>query len=141
VNFFFDNNLSAKIAKGLNGFVAPDHQVVHLKEQFAANTDDAVWMTQLAQQEDWIVVTADVRIGKNPHEIAAWKEAGHTIFFLKPGWTDMIFWEQAQKFTKVFRKSSKTQNGPSAVRRLSFLSAGKSKANFGCFSSSHFVLN
>jgi hypothetical protein len=37
-------------------------------------------MKQLAQQEDWIIVTADVRIGKNPHEIAAWKEAGHTIF-------------------------------------------------------------
>jgi hypothetical protein len=44
LKFFFDNNLAAKIAKGLNGFVSPDHQVVHLKEQFAANTDDAVWM-------------------------------------------------------------------------------------------------
>jgi len=37
LKFFFDNNLAAKIAKGLNGFVSPDHQVVHLKEQFAAN--------------------------------------------------------------------------------------------------------
>jgi predicted nuclease of predicted toxin-antitoxin system len=80
VKFFFDNNLAAKIAKGLNGFVSPDHQVVHLKEQFAANAEDTVWMRQLARQEDWIIVTADVRIGKNPHEIAAWKEAGHTIF-------------------------------------------------------------
>ena len=86
MKFFFDNNLASKIAKGLNGFVSPDHQVVHLNEQFAANTDDAVWMSQLAQQEDWIIITADMRIGKNPHEIEAWKQAGHTIFFLKPGW-------------------------------------------------------
>ncbi|HVU08135.1 MAG TPA: DUF5615 family PIN-like protein [Verrucomicrobiae bacterium] len=64
MKFFFDNNLAAKIAKGLNGFVSPDHQVVHLKEQFAANTEDTVWMRQLAQQEDWIIVTADVRIGE-----------------------------------------------------------------------------
>jgi len=45
VRFFFDNNLAAKIARGLNLFVSPDHQVIHLKEQFAANTDDTVWMT------------------------------------------------------------------------------------------------
>ena len=59
MKFFFDNNLAAKIAKGLNGFVSPDHQVMHLKEQFAANTDDAVWMTQLAQQEDWVIIAAN----------------------------------------------------------------------------------
>ncbi len=59
-------------------------------------------MKELSEQENWIIITADVRIGKNPHEIAAWKQAGHTIFFLKPGWTDMRFWDQAQKFTKCF---------------------------------------
>ena len=59
-------------------------------------------MGQLADEENWIIVTADVRIGKNPHEIRAWKEAGHTIFFLKPGWTDMTFWHQATKFTRCF---------------------------------------
>lgn len=102
MKFFFDNNLASKIARGLNGFVAPDHEVVHLKEHFPANTNDVDWMKALAQEEDWIIVTADVRIGKNPHEIQAWKQAGHTIFFLKPGWTDMRFWDQAQKFTKSF---------------------------------------
>ncbi len=40
MKFFLDNNLAAKIAKGLNGFVAPDHQVSHLKDLYAANTDD-----------------------------------------------------------------------------------------------------
>jgi hypothetical protein len=119
VKFFFDNNLAAKIARGLNGFVAPDHQVVHLKEMFAANTDDAVWMTQLAAQEDWIIITADVRIGKNPHEVEAWKQAGHTIFFLKPGWTDMAFWAQAQSFTKCFpdiiETASRARRGSSFI--------------------------
>ena len=100
MKFFFDNNLAAKIAKGLNGFVSPEHQVVHLKEKFAANTPDVEWMQALVQEEGWIIVTADVHIGKNPHEIAAWKEAGHTIFFLKSGWLRMRFWDQAQKFVK-----------------------------------------
>jgi len=69
VKFFFDNNLAAKIARGLNCFVSPDHQVVHLKEKFAAETDDAIWMKQLAQQEDWIIITADRRIGKTPTKL------------------------------------------------------------------------
>lgn len=119
MKFFFDNNLAAKIAKGLNGFVSPDHQVIHLKEQFAANTDDVVWMQQLAQQEDWIIITADIRIGRNPHEVEAWKEAGHTIFFLKPGWLNMNFWDQAQKFTKCFPQI--IENANQAKRGSSFI--------------------
>ena len=102
MKFFFDNNLAPRIAKGLNGFVAPEHEVIHLRDRFPANTTDLDWMRQLAQEPDLIIVTADVRIGRNPQEVEAWKQAGHTIFFLKPGWTDMKFWDQAQKFTKCF---------------------------------------
>jgi len=119
VKFFFDNNLAPKIAKGLNGFVAPDHQVIHLKERFPGNTDDVDWMGKIAQEEDLFIVTADVRIGKNPQEIQAWRQAGHTIFFLKPGWTDMTFWDQVHKFTKCFpaiiEKSKSAKRGSSFI--------------------------
>lgn len=82
--------------------VEPEHRVVHLRDKFPPNVEDAVWMKALAGEEDWIVVTADIRISRNPHEVRAWKEAGHTVFFLKPGWTNIRFWEQANKFTKCF---------------------------------------
>lgn len=117
MKFFFDNNLAPKIAKGLNGFVSPDHKVIHLKEQFPGSTDDVDWMRKLDQEEDLIIITADVRIGKNPQEIEAWKQAGHTIFFLKPGWTDMTFWVQAQKFVKCF---------PSIIEKARFAERGSS---------------
>lgn len=102
MKFFFDNNLAPKIAKGLNVFVSPEHQVFHLKDKFAANAGDSDWMKALGKEENWVIVTADIHIGKNPHEIAAWKEAGHTIFFLKPGWLKLSFWDQAHKFVKCF---------------------------------------
>jgi len=102
VKFFFDNHLAPKLARGLHEFVQPDHEVVHLKEKFPGNTEDEKWMRGLAEESDWVIVTADVNIGKNPHEIRAWKEAGHTIFFLKPGWVNLPFWTQAYKFTKCF---------------------------------------
>ena len=119
MKFFFDNNLAAKIAKGLNGFVSPEHQVLHLKEKFPANTDDTDWMQALGREADWIIVTADIRIGRNRHEIEAWKEAGHTIFFLKPGWLKMTFWDQAQKFVKCFPEVIKTAE--QAKRGASFI--------------------
>ena len=59
-------------------------------------------MRQLVDEEDWVIVTADARISKNPHEIRAWKETGHTIFFLKPGWAALTFWIQAARFAKCF---------------------------------------
>ncbi len=82
--------------------VEPEHHVFHLRDKFAPNTEDAEWMKKLAAEADWIIITADVRISRNPHEVKAWKEAGHTIFFLKPGWTHLTFWDQANKFTKCF---------------------------------------
>ena len=102
MKFFFDNNLAIKIAHGLDQMVSPQHRVVHLRDEFLPNVEDAVWMKALAREENLVIVTADVAISRNPHEVKAWKEAGHTVFFLKPGWTDLKFWEQSNKFTKCF---------------------------------------
>ncbi|MGD0650067.1 MAG: hypothetical protein ABSA97_02830 [Verrucomicrobiia bacterium] len=102
MKFFFDNNLAPKLAHGLSQMVEPENSVVHLKDMFPGNTEDAVWMGALAREKDLVIVTADIHISRNPHEIAAWREAGHTIFFLKPGWVNLPFWDQANKFTKCF---------------------------------------
>ncbi len=59
-------------------------------------------MRALAGEPDWIIISGDIRISKNPHEISAWRDAGHTTFFLKKGWINLGFWEQAQKFVKCF---------------------------------------
>jgi len=91
VKFLFDNNLAPKLAHGLNEMVEPHHRIFHLKDKFPGNTKDEVWMKSLAAEDDWVIVTADVRISRNPHEVRAWKEAAHTVFFLKSGWTDLTF--------------------------------------------------
>jgi hypothetical protein len=102
VRFFLDNNLAPKLAKSLNALVEPEHQVAHLKDRFAANTADETWMSQLAREPDWIIISGDIRISRNPHEVEAWRNAGHTTFFLKPGWTNYQFWIQAYKVVKCF---------------------------------------
>jgi hypothetical protein len=104
MKFFLDNNLSPKIAKALNNLVWPGHQVVHLKEKFSADISDQEWMRKLAEEDErWIIITADIHISRNQHEVRAWKQCGHTIFFLKPAWImGANFWSQAQKLVHYF---------------------------------------
>jgi len=123
VKFFFDNNLAPKLAHGLNQMAEPDHSVVHLKDKFPANAEDVVWMRALANEQDLVIVTADMHIRRNPHEVRAWLEAGHTIFFLKPGWTDLTFWDQANKFTKCFpaliKEAERAERGSAFIVNVS----------------------
>jgi hypothetical protein len=102
VKFFFDANLSTKFAKSLQILVEPEHEIVHLRTRFSADTPDETWMSALAAEPDWIIISGDLRIRKNPHEIEAWRAAGHTTFFLKDGWTNFSFWVHAWKFVKCF---------------------------------------
>ncbi len=71
MKFFFDNHLAPKLAHGLNQMVEPDHRVVHLKDDFPGNTEDVAWMQSLAKEADLVIVTADIRISRNPHEVLA----------------------------------------------------------------------
>jgi hypothetical protein len=62
-------------------------------------------MQELADESGWVIPSGDVAIGRNPrnpHEVEAWKAAGHTIFFLKAGWTNIDFWQQVQKLARCF---------------------------------------
>ncbi|HVU34914.1 MAG TPA: hypothetical protein VHE61_15885 [Opitutaceae bacterium] len=102
MKLFFDNNLSPRLARSLDELVKPEHRVVHLKELFPPSTPDEVWMSELSRQDDWVIVSGDLQIRKNPHEIRAWAAAGPTTFFLKKGWIALPFWDQAWKFAKVF---------------------------------------
>jgi hypothetical protein len=102
LRFFFDNNLPPKLAKSLDLLVQPEHQVFHLKDRFPPNSPDELWIMALAREKHWVIISGDLRIRKNPHVMQAWKSAGHTVFFLKPGWINLPLWTQTWKFVKCF---------------------------------------
>ena len=99
MRFFLDNNLSPKIARALDCLTQPKHSV---RDLFAPETPDVTWMQELARQGSWIILSADVAISRNPHEVRAWKEASHPIFFLKDAWRHQHLWEQASRICHVF---------------------------------------
>lgn len=115
MRFFLDNNVSQRVARALHCLVEPRHSVIHLKEKFAADTPDVDWMNGLAAEKDWIILSGDTAISRNPHEVEAWKRAGHPTFFLKPAWLHQIFWEQASRlchlFPEIVKRAEKARTG------------------------------
>jgi hypothetical protein len=102
VNFFCDNNLSPKIAHALNCLVSPQHKVVHLRDRFAADTTDIEWITALANEDGWVIISADTSIAKNPHEREAWRASGHPVFFYRHNMLNLGLWQQASRLCNVF---------------------------------------
>lgn len=115
MKFFLDNNLPPRTAKALDCLLQPTDSAVHLKDEFPPNTPDIEWMKALSRRTGLIIISGDVNISRNPHEVRAWKEAGHTIFFLKNGWIQLPLWEQAAKlfhvFPNILKKAQKARRG------------------------------
>ena len=103
MRFFFDNNLSFRIAHALGQLAGNDgDEVVALRDKFPTSASDADWIGSLSQDQGspWVVVTADRGIVRKPCEIRAWKETGLIICFLERGWSKMVFWDQAWRLIK-----------------------------------------
>lgn len=102
MKFFVDNCLAPRIARMLHGYFEADgHSVAHLKDKFAPNTPDEEWIATLADEGDWVVISADNHITKKPILRDLWHRAGLTGFFLKKGW-NIPPDQQAQKLMGIF---------------------------------------
>ena len=116
MKFLFDNNLPPRLARGIEALSRgePDVEaVVPLRDKFAANTADVVWLEELATEGGWIVVSID-RFKKSSAERELMRRQGLTVFVLDPQWSKP-FWTQASqlvlwwpKVLDVARLTSKT---------------------------------
>ena len=112
MNLFLDNDLAPRHARAIDALEGEHgNTVVHLREKYPANTPDVDWMTALAKEGSWVVITADYRISKNPHELQAWKEAGLIVFFLRKSWLSIGFWDQAWQLIKQWPRIPSVASG------------------------------
>ena len=99
MKFIIDNNLPPALAHALRELSKPEnHEVLHLKDRFAADTPDTDWINSLSQEGGWIVVTHD-NLNKGL-EREALRRAGLLVFFLDKSWKDHKFWEKAHNLVK-----------------------------------------
>lgn len=89
MNFFVDNCLAPKLTRALHEIAQPDHNFVHLRDKFKPSTPDVEWISSLAKEKNWVIISGDWRITRKPLEKQAWKDSELTGFFLKRGWTNI----------------------------------------------------
>jgi PIN domain-containing protein len=88
VRFILDNNLSPNLARALGLLVPLGDEVTCLKDRGLHDKEDEEWLPLLAAEGDWIVITCDLDIVRNPYRQLVFRKAGLTAFFLLEGWSD-----------------------------------------------------
>jgi hypothetical protein len=81
MTFFFDNNLSWRLAKALCYLEEDENKVMHLTEVFSANTQDEVWLEDVGKK-GMLLVSKDIRIRKHKAALLALKQHNVGAFFL-----------------------------------------------------------
>lgn len=100
MRFLLDNNISPLIAEALNALTRGDPAVQSLRSKFSADTPDTEWIRVLAEEGDWVIVSADQRILKRRAERDVFRAAHLTAFFLAKGWSHQKFWLCAEHLVR-----------------------------------------
>ncbi len=98
--FFFDNNLSPRIAQIL---VLLGEDVEHLRSSFGAATPDAEWIAAVAARGR-ILVTGDRKMRTRRREAELLSACGLTVVFVEPSVLREKRWEQARWFLAHWRE-------------------------------------
>ena len=80
MNFFFDANLSYRLAKAME-WLDEDASVIYLGDQFPQNAADEDWLKYVGENE-LVLVTRDRRIRRRRAEFLALKKYNVGAFFL-----------------------------------------------------------
>jgi hypothetical protein len=101
VTFFLDHNLSPRYAVMLRA--AFNEDVCALKDHFAPDTPDEVWLPEIGNR-GWVLVTEDKRIRVRPQERLALYLSGVTAFFLGKSFGELKLQEKGEALVKVWPK-------------------------------------
>lgn len=96
MKFFFDNNISFRVAYAIRELASFDYdQVEHVKDKFGENALDETWIPGLASDGPWVVLSGDKRLRKNPEQRRLLRSHHLTTFFMSPGWHKAKFWDRS----------------------------------------------
>jgi hypothetical protein len=106
MRFFVDNCLAPRMARAFNELAKPRNEFVHIQDHpnLKHNCSDVEWISQLADEGNWIILTKDKNILKKPVERAAFQAAKLTGFFLDKTWSNLDFWSQLSRLSLIMPK-------------------------------------
>lgn len=95
MKFFFDNCLPHRLAKAIAA-LDDDHEVIHLRDRYPANTPDLRWLESLGSQRDWNVISCDA-FNKTREERETIRQRARCTFTFAGGYANLPIWTQAYK--------------------------------------------
>jgi hypothetical protein len=99
VNFFFDRNVSVRLARMLEAYDA-DNKIVHQNDdaRFVHDSPDTdIIQAPSGDDPRPVLVTADEAMRRRPHERMALAASGLTVIFVRPGFSKLDRHTQAVK--------------------------------------------
>jgi len=121
VKFFFDNNLSPDLARGLQELRQSfGETIVHLRDKYDdASVADATWLSDLADDGGWSVISGD-RFKKNTAERNAVRSPKLNVFIMAKGFVKKRSWDRTKimvaQWEDIAKTASATQGGVYEVR-------------------------
>lgn len=106
MNLFFDRCVAIHLSRMLNAYDR-DNTIAHLDDdnRFSANTPDVEWIKAIASDHPKpVLITADQRMRRDPVERHALAHSGLTIVFLRAGFHNLTFHDQAVKLLTIWPK-------------------------------------
>lgn len=113
LKYLLDNNFPPRFASALNE-LAEVHGLgsVHaLRTKFPANSDDLYWIPQLADSQQWIVVSQDKFKKQNGLERVALARAGLIVFCLQSSWNKLTYWDKAHNLVRWWPRICEQASG------------------------------
>lgn len=107
MKFLLDANLPPTLARALHALssgVDPGvDQVIPLRDKFAPDTKDPAWLSALAREGDWAVISQD-GFNKSDIEKALIERAGLMVFVLEPAWGKQQYWAKCVQLIRWWPK-------------------------------------
>jgi hypothetical protein len=100
--FFFDNDISFRIAHSLSHLVH-EHEVVPLRDRFPANTPDSVWIPEVGK-DGWIVISRDHNQRRRDTEHRALLDHGLRVLYVRYGGKPDTLFVDAARIVKNWPK-------------------------------------
>jgi hypothetical protein len=107
MTFFLDNMISPHFARALRQV---NKEVLALRERFAEDTADEVWLSELAHSAS-VLLTVDRHIRTRPLERRELRKSGIIALFLGPFFSKLRFWQQFVWLVRNWEKLEQTIAG------------------------------
>ncbi|MHA6265332.1 PIN-like domain-containing protein [Aliiroseovarius sp. CAU 1755] len=96
VKVLFDHNMPPAVARALNELIKGDnHQALPLRDKFEISIPDVDYFNALGKEDDWVVISKDLKNGKSKAERSAITKNGILVFYLSPATQKQNIMQQA----------------------------------------------